>query len=125
MKGNVKDTILNAIQRMYVNFKSSVMLNKELPEAFVYHAGVRQGENLSPILFAYYINDIEEELLNKNCNYLDFGEDFVNRLIKILFLMYADDTVILCDSDEEMRRVLLPFYSYSNEWKITVTDCCI
>ncbi len=119
-KGNVKGKILNVIQSMYENIKSCVMLKKELSETFVCNAGVRQGENLSPILFAYYINDIEEELLNKNCNYLGFGEDFVNRLMKILVLMYADDTVIMCDSEEEMRRVLLAFYSYSKKWKLTV-----
>ncbi len=120
VKGNIKGNILKVIQSMYENIKSCVMLDKELSESFVCNAGVRQGENLFPILLAYYIYDIEDELLNKNCNYLDFGEDFVNRLMKILVLMYADDTVILCDSEEEMRRVLLAFYSYSNEWKLTV-----
>lgn len=33
--------------------------------------------------------------------------------------MYADDMVILCDSEEEMQRALLT-YSYSKEWKLTV-----
>ena len=120
VKENVKGKILNVVRSMYENVKSCVMLNNELSETFVCNSGVRQGENLSPLLFAYYINDIEEELINKNCKYLDFSDDLVNRLVKILVLMYADDTVILCDSEEEMRRVLLEFYSYCNEWKLTV-----
>lgn len=104
---------------MYENIQSCVTLNKELSETFACSAGVRQQENWSPILFVLYVNDIAEEPFIKNFKYLDFGEDFENRLMKIFFLTYADYMVILYDSEEEMRRVLLTFYSYSNEWKLT------
>ena len=120
VKSNVKGKILNVIQSMYANIKSCVLLNDELSETFVCSTGVRQGENLSPLLFAYYVNDIEEELINKRCKFLDFSDDFVNRLLKILVLMYADDTVVLCDSEEEMRRVLTALHSYTNKWKLSI-----
>ncbi len=89
---------------------------KELSGTFECNAGVKQGKNLPRILFAYYMKETEEKCLSKNYN-LDFGEDFVSRLMEILVLLYVDGTVILCDSEKNMRRVLLVFHSYSNEWK--------
>ncbi len=32
--------------------------------------------------------------------------------------MYADDTVILCDSDDKMKQALVALDLYCNEWKV-------
>ncbi len=32
--------------------------------------------------------------------------------------MYADDTVILCDSEEGMQQALVALCTYCNEWKL-------
>ena len=46
---------------MYENIKSMVKSNNELSAEFtLYCLGVRQGECLSPFLFAMYFNDIKE-----------------------------------------------------------------
>ncbi len=81
------------------------MLNQQVSDAFVCNVGVRQGENLS--LFAFYINDMENKLLEHGCNYINFSDDFINTYLKLLVLIYADDTTILCDTDEGMRQALL------------------
>ncbi len=44
---------------------SCVVLHEELSGTFMCHADVTHGENLSPLLFAYYVNDTEEEHRNK------------------------------------------------------------
>ena len=97
VKENVNGKILNVIRNMYRNVKSCVMLNQNVSNAFVCNVGVRQGENLSPLLFAFYVNDLENYLLEHNCNYLNF-DDSLDTYLKLLVLMYADDTIILCDS---------------------------
>ncbi len=58
----VAGKILNVVRNMYSNMKSCVMLNQEVSETFVCSKGVRQGVNLSPLLFALYVNGIELRL---------------------------------------------------------------
>lgn len=118
VKEKVNGKILNVIRNMYGNIRSCVMLNQEVSENFVCNMGVRQGENLSPLLFAFYINDIESKLLEYDCNFLDFGHDLINSYLKLLVLMYADDTIILCDSERGMRQALIALNTYCNEWKL-------
>lgn len=55
VKNNVKGKMFSVIQSMSENIKSCVMVNNELCETFVCNSGVRQGETLSLLLFAYYI----------------------------------------------------------------------
>ena len=44
---------------LYLVAKSCVKYNGSLSEYFMCNVGVRQGENLSPLLFALYVNDFE------------------------------------------------------------------
>ena len=102
---------------MYDNIRSCALLNQETSENFLCNMGVRQGENLSPFLFAFYVNDIESKLLEYNCNFLDFGHDLIDSYLKLLVLMYADNTIILCDSERGMRQTLTALNNYCSEWK--------
>ena len=61
VKEKVNGKILNVIRNMYGNIRSCVMLNQEISENFVCNMGLRQGENVSPLLFAFYVNDIESK----------------------------------------------------------------
>ncbi len=55
----VQGKILNVIRNMYNNIRSCVMLSQETSDTFACNVGVRQGGNLSPLLFAFYVDDIE------------------------------------------------------------------
>ena len=92
VKEKVQGKILNVIRNMYNNIRSCVMLNQETSDTFVCNVGVRQGENLSPLLFAFYVNDIESKLIEYNCSYVNFGDDFLNLYLKLFVIMYADDS---------------------------------
>lgn len=118
VKQNVNGKILRVIKNMYNDIKSCVMLKQQLSDTFICTKGVRQGENLSPLLFAFYVNDIEDNMLNSNCNYIDFNDAIVNTYLNLFILMYADDTVILCDSEDGMKRALLALENYCNAWKL-------
>ena len=59
--------------------------------------GVRQGENLSPVFFALFLNDLESFLCDESCNGVNFEFqcEEIALYLKLLVLLYADDTVVL------------------------------
>ena len=60
IKIGVRGRMLDIIKSMYETVKSKVKSNNTLSEAFSCNIGVRQGECLSPFLFAMYVNDLEQ-----------------------------------------------------------------
>ena len=52
----IKGKVLKVIRNLYDSAKSCVRLHGETSSFFNCNIGVRQGENLSPLLFAIYLN---------------------------------------------------------------------
>lgn len=75
--------VFTVIQHMYQNIKSCVTLNGIRSNFFNSYIGVRQGENLSPMLFAIYVNDLEQYLTDKGCEHLHFGDQELSNFLKV------------------------------------------
>ena len=52
--------MFKTFHNLYDNGKSCVRVGHLKSEPFVSNSGVRQGENLSPILFSLFFNDLSE-----------------------------------------------------------------
>ena len=124
LSNSVKGKFFRVIYNMYSNIKSCVSVNNEKSSFFVSKCGVRQGENLSPLLFAIYLNDLE--------NYLDqnreggvsiecITEDIVV-FMKIGLLLYADDTLLIADNERDLQISLDVFTDYCKTWKLKIND---
>ena len=96
---------------MYKRVKSKVKINNDISICFECNLGVRQGECLSPFLFAMYVNDLEHEFQLKGGEGIDIG------MLKISLLLYADDITIFASSAEELQTNLnmLPEYCSRNK----------
>lgn len=107
---------------MYLNIKSCVSTNNENSGFFFSNCGVRQGDNLSPVLFSMFLNDLEDHMISDRTNGITIdcdNEDF-SIYFSILILLYADDTVILADNAEAFQDCLNSFNDYCSDWKLTV-----
>ena len=61
----VDGTLLKTIRQIYDKSKSCISYKGTTSDFFQTNIGVKQGENLSPLLFALYINDFEGYLQQK------------------------------------------------------------
>jgi hypothetical protein len=99
LKTNVDGHMYNAIRALYQNTSACVQINEHFTGWFPTLSGVRQGDNLSPTLFSLFLNDLALELKQMNCGVKISGED-------LCILMYADDIVVLSDSEENLQKLL-------------------
>ena len=109
---------------MYSNVKSRVFNGEDYSDFFPCNVGVRQGENLSPVLFSLYLNDLEEFFQVNNIIGLksisDEIETELNYYLKLFVILYADDTVLMSESQEDLQKQLDSLNEYCNIWKLKV-----
>ncbi|MEW8548382.1 MAG: reverse transcriptase family protein, partial [Candidatus Thiodiazotropha sp.] len=119
---SVKGKFFKIVYNMYDNIKSCVRNNNETSVFFPCQCGVRQGENLSPLLFAIYLNDLESFLLSSGSEGLmfEFNNEGIQCYLKLLILLYADDTVIFSNDINDFQKCLDAFFDYCNMWKLTI-----
>ena len=89
---------------------------------FQSYCGVRQGEKLSPVLFALFLNDLDDYLEQHNCNGINIesSDQEISIYLKLLVLLYADDTVIFGTDAVAFQESLNHFYEYTRLWKLNI-----
>ena len=113
--------VFKCIKSMYDNIKSCVEIDGNTSELFDCQIGLREGENLSPILFSFYLNDLKDNLiLNADGISVNYNNQGIEQLLKISLIMYADDTVLLSDSRVKLQNLLNCYINYCENWKLCI-----
>ena len=86
-----------------------------LTNYFVLHIGVRQGENLFNDLKSYREKSSVEGITVK-------GLPNAEEHLKLLVLLYADDTDLLSDSARGLQNALYSLKQYCESWKLKVNN---
>ncbi len=111
---------------IYTEAKSCVKNKKEISDFFPCLIGVRQGENLSPLLFSLFLNDLKDYMaraynglqhINQSMIECDLHLEFY---LKFVVLLYADDTIILAENEIEMQKAVDALFLYCNENKLNI-----
>ena len=106
------------------NIKSCVLVNGNKTVFFISNVGVRQVENLSPLLFNLFLNDLEDFFKDNNVSGIECNQhqldDTLMVFLKIFTLLYADDTAILSNSAEGLQKALLVYSEYCDLWKLKI-----
>ena len=120
--------MVKCLKSFTANAKSCVRMGHAKSESFVSNVGVRQRENLSPILFSIFLNDLSEFISHaynrlsevSEMSKLLLSNDEIEVLSKLYILLYADDTVIFAESKEESQSALNAMYLYCKSWDLEV-----
>ena len=129
---NITGNCLRIIQNMYKKAKSCVKTvnDNKMSNFFESFTGVRQGENLSPVLFSLFLNDLNQ-FMSQKYNGLSslsnivsemLSDDDVEVFLKLFVLLYADDTVIFAENATELQIALNAMFQYCNLWKLKVNS---
>jgi hypothetical protein len=98
---------------MYNFSESAGKLNNEHTIFLTLKRGVKQGVNLTPTLFNYFINDLHE-IFDDSC------DPFILQRSKLASLSFADDIIILSTSHHNLQNALKKLEDYCYKWKLTV-----
>ena len=77
--------------------------------------GVRQGCNLSPMLFNLFVNDIFDLFDNAKCYPVKLHAKLIH------CLMYADDLLILSETENVLTESLERLSNYAKKWKLKIS----
>ena len=106
--------MVNMLKGIYNRVKSCVRINGNVTEFFESYMGVKQGENLSPLLFICFINDLYDNIKNNTFDTFSIDD------LQIFLLLFADDTVLFSYSKEGLQNLVNQMYKYCNDWGIAV-----
>ena len=84
------------------------------PHNFFLVANVRQGCNLSPLLFCLFISDLKSPLINSSV----LGVKLVISYLSLF--LFADDVLLFGNSPEDLQHSLNTLSSYCVTWNLTV-----
>ena len=118
---NVKGKFFNVVLSMYSQTKSLVRCNGLYTNSFNCNIGIRQGENLSSMLFSIFLNDLENFLSQNGCDYISVKDHtHMQEFLKLFVLLYADDTVLLASNIRKFRQILKEYENYCALWNIEI-----
>jgi hypothetical protein len=115
LKNGIDGNFYNYIKSLYSDTESCVQLNDVYTDWFQCNTGVRQGDDLSPTLFALFINDVAVQLkmLNKGAQIDDYN---------LSLLLYADDIVLVSTSAIDMQHMLDTVNEWCRRWRVRINS---
>ena len=100
----ITGNMYKAISSLYSNPKSRVILNDYETDYFDCPIGVKQGDCLSPTLFAIFINDLANEVKNSGVGItLNIDGENSSEELLVNILLYADDIVLFAANEHDLQ----------------------
>ena len=112
----VSTNFVSLLKNMYEKTKLSVRLPRGITDFFPSNIGLKQGCNMSPILFNRFINKINEVFEVCFCHPVTLSN------IKLSNLLYADDRILISETRTGLQRFLDNLQAYYQKWNLTVND---
>ena len=113
----IKGNFFNILKNMYINDSICIKVDNKLTNCFRVNQGVRQGCVLSPLLFNLFLADLPEFLLSPTCQPAKLNDQK-----PLGCLVWADDLILLSESDEGLQNMLYNLGSYASINKLRINS---
>ena len=119
---NITGKFFNIIRNIYMADQGSIKIGNQYTERFDIGRGVRQGCVLSPLLFNIFMADLFKQL-DDNKGKMKIGDK------EIACIAWADDLIIMSESESELQSMLETLEEYCEENRLTIntdkTKCMV
>ena len=107
---NITEKFYDSIDNMYTQALACIPLGEEITSSFRINQGVKQGCILSPLLFNIFLADLPDQL-----NHGDARPVQINDTESLNSLIWADDLLILSESESGLNTMLQNLLSYTQK----------
>jgi endonuclease/exonuclease/phosphatase family metal-dependent hydrolase len=111
---NVPSQVIKLVQELNTDSSTKIRVNGELSNTIATSAGIRQGDSLSPFLFNLIMDRIIEEVVSLKVGYR-LGKESIS------VVCYADDAVLLAESQEDLQNLLNKFEEASKKYNMQIS----
>ena len=119
----INGQLLKAMQNLYEKSEACVRVCREEGEWFEVGVDLRQGCVMSPWLFNLFMDAVMKEVREKAGDVgVTLWDEKRNVEWKVDWLMFADDTVLLGDSEEKLERLVQEFGRVCQRRKLSVNE---
>ena len=112
----VRTNCFSLLKNMYGKTRLSVRLPRGITELFPSNVGLKQGCNMSSILFNLFINDIDKVFDERFCHPAAMD------ILKLSNLLYVDDLIVISETRADLQSCLDNLQAYCQKWKLTVNN---
>ena len=109
----IPHNIIKTIKNIYTANEIQAKINGNLTKPIPVRCGIRQGDSLSPLLFNIIMDEIIKAV--RVLRGYKMGDRNVN------ILCYADDAVLLAESEDDLQRLLHRFNCTAKSFNMTIS----
>ena len=118
----IGEKLLTAVQSFYVDSRACVQVGNDVSEWFQVNVRLRQGSVMFPWLYNVYMDGVVREV---NVRVLEKGLELLSAnggRFEINQLLFADDRVLVADSEEKLCRLVSEFGRVCERRKLRVSE---
>lgn len=110
---NVPHNIVKTIENIYTRNYIEARIGSDTTEPIPVMTGIRQGDSLSPLLFNIVMDEVIKSVRSER------GYRMGNQQIGIL--CYADDAVLIAESEDDLQRMLHKFNTTARQYIMIIS----
>jgi len=118
---DVNEKMVNAIKSFYKNGKACVRIGREEGSEFEVRKGLRQGCVMSAWMFNVYMDKIVKEINREMADIgTVLGREREDERWKMRMMLFADDTVLMADTEGELQAMIECFDRVCKEKNVNI-----